>query len=58
VPPISEPPSITPARCHDEAALPVSEDVSTRIMALPIHPDLTDEQAQRVAQAVRSTLKA
>jgi dTDP-4-amino-4,6-dideoxygalactose transaminase len=44
------------AACHDGAALPVSEAVSTRIMALPIHPDLTDEQASRVAQTVRAAL--
>ena len=27
---------------HDGAALPVSEDLATRILALPIHPDLTE----------------
>jgi UDP-2-acetamido-2-deoxy-ribo-hexuluronate aminotransferase len=38
---------------HDGAALPVSEDLATRIMALPIHPDLTDEDVARVRAAVR-----
>ena len=31
------------AGAHDGASLPVSEDLSTRIMALPLHPDLTDQ---------------
>ncbi len=29
---------------HDGTALPVSEDLATRILALPIHPDLTEEE--------------
>ena len=37
---------------HDGAALPVSEDLATRIMALPIHPDLTDADVDRVCAAV------
>ena len=37
---------------HRGSALPVAEDLATRILALPIHPDLTDAQAHRVAQAV------
>jgi dTDP-4-amino-4,6-dideoxygalactose transaminase len=37
---------------HDGAALPVSEDVSTRIMALPLHPELTDADVERVIDAV------
>ncbi|MDE8347938.1 MAG: DegT/DnrJ/EryC1/StrS aminotransferase family protein [Acidocella sp.] len=44
------------ASCHDGAALPVSENISERIMALPIHPDLTTEQAARVAASVRAAL--
>ncbi len=44
------------AACHDGAALPVAEDLSQRIMALPIHPDLTGEQASRVAQILRAAL--
>lgn len=40
------------AAAHDGAALPVSEDLATRIMALPIHPDLTEAQAHRVCDAV------
>ncbi len=37
---------------HDGAALPVSEDLATRILALPIHPDLSDADAERVCDAV------
>jgi dTDP-4-amino-4,6-dideoxygalactose transaminase len=37
---------------HDGAALPISEDLATRILALPIHPDLTDEAMDRVCNAV------
>ncbi|MGO3517001.1 MAG: DegT/DnrJ/EryC1/StrS family aminotransferase [Acetobacter cibinongensis] len=38
---------------HDGAALPVSEDLATRILALPIHPELTDAEVARVIAAVR-----
>lgn len=37
---------------HDGGALPVSEEVATRILALPIHPDLADAQVARVAETV------
>jgi dTDP-4-amino-4,6-dideoxygalactose transaminase len=37
---------------HDGTALPVAEDVATRIMALPIHPELTEADIDRVATAV------
>jgi dTDP-4-amino-4,6-dideoxygalactose transaminase len=37
---------------HDGAALPVSDDLAARILALPIHPDLTDEAMDRVCNAV------
>ncbi len=40
------------AAAHDGAALPVSEDLAGRILALPIHPDLTDAAAERVCEAV------
>jgi len=40
------------AGAHDGAALPVSEDLSRRIMALPIHPDLSDEQLDQICDAV------
>ncbi len=38
---------------HDGADLPVSADLARRILALPIHPDMTDAQAERVVEAVR-----
>jgi dTDP-4-amino-4,6-dideoxygalactose transaminase len=44
------------AACHDGAALPVSEHIAERIMALPIHADLTDAQAKRVAAVLRAAL--
>jgi dTDP-4-amino-4,6-dideoxygalactose transaminase len=44
------------ASCHDGAALPVAESLSERIMALPIHPDLTDSQVRRVAAVLRAAL--
>jgi dTDP-4-amino-4,6-dideoxygalactose transaminase len=37
---------------HRGNPLPVSEDIATRILALPIHPDLSEVQAHRVAEAV------
>ena len=37
---------------HDGAALPVSEDLAGRIMALPIHPDLTEQDLARICDTV------
>ena len=37
---------------HDGAALPVSEDLATRILALPIHPDLTEEAVAHICDTV------
>lgn len=37
---------------HDGAALPVSEDLAERILALPIHPDLTEADLARICDAV------
>lgn len=37
---------------HDGSALPVSEDIANRILALPIHPDLTEEDAARVCDSL------
>ena len=44
------------AAVHDGAALPVSESLGARILALPIHADLTDAQADRVATTLRHAL--
>ena len=41
---------------HTGNPLPVSEDLAGRILALPIHPDLTDAQAHEVCDAVRAAL--
>lgn len=38
---------------HDGSRLPVSEVLATRILALPIHPELTDEEVSRIIAAVR-----
>jgi dTDP-4-amino-4,6-dideoxygalactose transaminase len=44
------------ASCHDGAPLPVAEELGRRILALPIHPDLSDAQAARVAAVLRGAL--
>ncbi len=41
---------------HDGTVLPVSEDLATRIMALPLHPDLTDADVDRVCAAVLASV--
>lgn len=42
---------------HDGASLPVSEDLATRIMALPIHPDLSDGQVDQICTAITAALQ-
>ena len=37
---------------HDGAALPVSDDLAGRILALPIHPDLSEDDMARICDAV------
>jgi len=41
---------------HDGVALPVSEELSSRILALPIHPDLSMTDVERVCDAVTQAL--
>lgn len=41
---------------HDGTALPVSEGLAQRILALPIHPDLSDEDVGSVCERVRAAL--
>ena len=41
---------------HDGAALPVSDTLSERIMALPIHPDLTEADLDHICRAVRAAV--
>ena len=41
------------AHIHDGTALPVSENLAERILALPIHPDLPADTAARIANKLR-----
>jgi dTDP-4-amino-4,6-dideoxygalactose transaminase len=41
---------------HDGNELPVAEDLAGRTMALPIHPDMTDEQALHVCRCLAEAL--
>jgi UDP-2-acetamido-2-deoxy-ribo-hexuluronate aminotransferase len=43
---------------HDGAALPVSDHVAERILALPIHPDMDEMDACHVCDAVIATVSA
>jgi dTDP-4-amino-4,6-dideoxygalactose transaminase len=43
---------------HTGNPIPVAEDLATRILALPIHPDLTAAQAHRVCAAATAALAA
>ncbi len=45
------------AEHHDGAALPVSEDLAGRILALPLHPDLSNEAIDFICDSVVTTLK-
>ena len=44
------------AAVHDGAVLPVSESLGARILALPIHADLTDMQVRRVAATLAAAI--
>ena len=41
---------------HDGTALPTSEDLATRILALPIHPDLSESDVDRICGALAASL--
>jgi len=43
------------AAAHDGTSLPVAEDLGPRILALPIHPDLSDADVDRICNAVART---
>ncbi len=45
------------AAAHDGVPLPVSEDLATRIMALPIHPDLSEAHVEQICDAVTQALQ-
>ena len=44
------------ASVHDGASLPAAEDLATRVLALPIHPDLSDDDARQVCDAIADVL--
>ena len=44
------------AALHDGAALPVSETIGGRILALPLYPDLPHADAERICDAVLANL--
>jgi UDP-2-acetamido-2-deoxy-ribo-hexuluronate aminotransferase len=41
---------------HDGAPLPNAEDVAGRILALPIHPDLSEQEVERICDLLRASL--
>jgi UDP-2-acetamido-2-deoxy-ribo-hexuluronate aminotransferase len=41
---------------HDGSPLPVSESLAHRILALPIHPDLSEAQVERICASVRTAV--
>jgi len=41
---------------HDGTALPVSEALAHRILALPIHPDLSEAQVEHICTSVRAAV--
>ncbi len=43
---------------HDGATLPVSEDLAERILALPIHPDLTEADAAHICDSLLAAVAA
>jgi UDP-2-acetamido-2-deoxy-ribo-hexuluronate aminotransferase len=43
---------------HDGATLPVSEDLAERILALPIHPDLTEADAAHICDSLLTAVGA
>ena len=41
---------------HDGTTLPVSEDLAERILALPIHPDLTEADVAQICDSLLSAV--
>ncbi len=41
---------------HDGSELPVSDDLARRILALPIHPDLSEAAVLHVCDSLRAIL--
>ena len=50
-------PSLPKIFCQDRDACPISEDISHRILCLPIYPDLSENDATRIAEYVKSEVK-
>ena len=44
------------ASCHSESCCPVATSLCDRVLSLPMHPYLTEEQIRSVAKAVRNHL--
>jgi len=42
---------------HDGAALPVAEDLAERILALPIHPDLTEADTAHICDSLLAAVR-
>ncbi|QDH17605.1 DegT/DnrJ/EryC1/StrS family aminotransferase [Swingsia samuiensis] len=42
---------------HDGASLPVSEGLGAKVLALPIHPELTDDEVERIIKALNEWSK-
>ena len=40
-----------------EGCLPITEDLTKKVLSLPIFPEITDTQQKQVAEAIKSTLK-
>lgn len=43
---------------YDDTDLPFSEDLASRVLSLPMHPNLSPKSVDRVAQAVRAGVEA
>ncbi|GBR51671.1 pleiotropic regulatory protein [Neokomagataea thailandica NBRC 106555] len=41
---------------HDGAALPVAESLGSRVLALPIHPELTDDEVEYIISALNAAM--
>lgn len=54
---ISDQPIITEL-VSDRAPMPVSEQLAREVLCLPVHHDLTDDQVQRIAEAVARIAEA
>jgi dTDP-4-amino-4,6-dideoxygalactose transaminase len=56
-PPVHQQPFYAPMARRQKAQLSVTDDVASRIMTLPMYPDMTEKQIDRVIDALKKTLK-